>query len=91
MGRGDMGGYQTIIYDIRFSARTPQQYYITSANQVIVLRGNRPIVVAKVAATNRSNLPYVIYDDRQQIYIDRSGNLFADNGRNVGYLVRHGS
>jgi hypothetical protein len=87
MGRGNRTTTQSIMYEIRFNGLRAQPYYITSVNQVIMLQGNRPVVVAKVAATNRRDLPYVIYDDRQQIFIDRQGKLFAENGQNVGYLV----
>ncbi|MDB5249610.1 MAG: hypothetical protein JWQ40_4004 [Segetibacter sp.] len=78
-----------ITYDIWFNGSNAQQYYITAQNQVIMLRGNRVVVVAKIASTNKSNYPYVIYDDQQQIYIDRSGKLYSDRGRNIGYLTRH--
>ena len=90
-GRGRVNGSPNInlVYDIRFNGNNGQQYYITSQNQVIMLRGNRAVVVAKLASTNRSNYPYVIYDDQQQIFIDRSGNLFTENGRRIGYVTRH--
>ncbi|MCW3079355.1 MAG: hypothetical protein JWR87_785 [Segetibacter sp.] len=78
-----------LVYDIRFNGNNLQQYYITSQNEVIMLRGNQAVTVAKLASTNKSNYPYVIYDDRQQIFIDRNGNLFSENGRKIGYLLRH--
>ena len=87
--RGNGSLNTNLVYDIRFNGSNNQQYYITSENQVITLRGNQPMVVARIATTNRSNYPYVIYDDRQQIFIDRSGNLFAENGRRIGYIARH--
>lgn len=87
-GRGNSASTQ-LIYDIRFNGNNGQQYYITSQNQVIMLRGNQGVVVAKIAATNRSNYPYVIYDDQQQIFVDRSGYLFTENGWRVGYITRH--
>ncbi|MCW3111082.1 MAG: hypothetical protein JWQ09_5588, partial [Segetibacter sp.] len=86
------GGSLAIVYDIRFNGSNAQQYYITAQNQVIMLRGNRAMVVAKIAATNNANYPYVIYDDHQQIYIDRKGNLFTENSRrSIGYVARHNS
>lgn len=78
-----------LVYDIKFNGNTSQQYFITAQNQVVMLRGNQGVVVAKISSTNRSNYPYVIYDDRQQIFIDRRGYLFAENGRSVGYITRH--
>jgi len=91
-GRKNQGNstvQRDIIYDIRFNGNNGQQYYITSQNQVIMLRGNRAVVVAKIASTNRWNYPYVIYDDQQQIYIDRGGKLYSERGRNIGYITRH--
>jgi hypothetical protein len=87
-GRNGSSNIQ-LVYDIRFNGNNSQQYFITSDNQVIMLRGNRAVVVAKITSTNRSNYPYVIYDDQQQIFIDRSGNLFTENGRKIGYVSRH--
>jgi hypothetical protein len=87
--RGNNSANVQLAYDIRFSGNNRQQYYITSQNQVIMLRGNQGIVVAKVASTNRSNYPYVIYDDQQQIFIDRGGNLFSETGRRIGFITRH--
>jgi len=89
MGGRNGPGAETIVYDIRFNGSNNSQYFITSLNEVIMLRGNRALVVAKMAGTNRADLPYVIFDDRQQIYLDRNGNLFAENGRRVGHLMRH--
>jgi hypothetical protein len=80
---------QSIAYDIRFNGAGAQQYFITTQNDVIMLRRNQAVVVAKVAATNRSNYPYVIYDDQQQIFIDQRGNLLTSNGRKVGSITRH--
>lgn len=86
--RGNSSGVQ-VVYDLRFNNYNGQQYYVTSQNDVIILRGNQGVVVAKIAATNFSRYPYVIYDDQQQIYIDRTGNLFSESGRSVGFLTRH--
>jgi len=88
-GRGNGSQNINLVYDIRFNGNNNQQYFITAQNQVIMLRGNQAYVVAKIASTNRSNYPYVIYDDQQQIFIDRTGNLFLENGRKVGYVTRH--
>jgi hypothetical protein len=87
--RGNNSSNVQLVYDIKFNANNNQQFYITSENQVITLRGNQGIVVAKITSTNRSNYPYVIYDDQQQIFIDRSGNLFTETGRRIGYITRH--
>jgi len=87
--RGNSSLNQTIVYDIRFTGAGTQQYFITAQNDVVMLRGNQVVVVAKVTATNRSNYPYVIYDDQQQIFIDQRGNLLMSNGRKVGFITRH--
>lgn len=86
--RGNNSAIVQILYDINFNG-AGQRYFITAENQVIMLRGNQGVVVAKVAATHHSNYPYVMYDDRQQIFIDRNGNLFTENGRRIGSVTRH--
>jgi hypothetical protein len=89
-GRGNGLESLSIVYDIRFTGAGVQPYYITAQNQVIMLRGNRAVVVAKIAATNNRQFPYVIYDDQQQMLVDQRGNLFTENGRrNIGYIARH--
>ncbi|HEX8333239.1 MAG TPA: hypothetical protein VF622_11480 [Segetibacter sp.] len=80
---------QTIVYDVKFNSANGAQYFITSQNNVIKYSGNRLQVVAKIAASNKTNFPYVIYDDRVQMYVDRRGNIYSENGRSVGYITRH--
>lgn len=87
--RGNSSQNIDVVYDIRFNGNSSQQYFITAQNQVIMLRGYQAFVVAKIASTNRPNYPYVIYDDQQQIFIDRTGNLYLESGRRVGYVARH--
>jgi hypothetical protein len=87
--RGNGSSNVQLVYDVTFNSNNLQQYFITSDNEVIMLRGNRAVVVAKITPTNRSNYPYVIYDDQQQIFIDRNGNLISENGRRLGYVSRH--
>lgn len=87
--RGNQSQNVQLVYDIKFNGNNSQQYFITAQNQVIMLRGNQAVVVAKISSSNRFNYPYVIYDDRQQIFIDRRGNLFAENGRSIGYITKH--
>src|SRR5690606_33761351 len=80
---------QSIVYDVKFSGVKGAEYYITSQNNVVVAKGNRLQVVAKIATSNKANYPYVIYDDRVQMYIDKRGNIYSNNGRNIGYITRH--
>jgi hypothetical protein len=87
--RGGSTTYENIVYDISFTGARGQQYFITDQNNVVVMRGNQAVLVAKVTRTNRRDYPFVIYDDQQQIYIDTRGNLLTETGRNVGYITRH--
>lgn len=88
--RSNVNLLRSVVYDINFIGNISQPYYVTTQNQVIMLRGNRALVVAKISATNNRNYPYVIFDDQQQILVDDRGNLFIENGRRqVGYITRH--
>ncbi|MDB5191483.1 MAG: hypothetical protein JWQ96_1046 [Segetibacter sp.] len=81
--RGNNTANQTIIYNIRFNGANGQQYFITSGNNVVQANGNRFQVVAKIGATNNARYPYIIYDDRQQLYVDKRGTIYANNGRSL--------
>jgi hypothetical protein len=87
--RGNTASTQTVIYDVRFNRSNGDQYFITSQNNVVKYNGNKFYSVAKIAVTNRSDFPYVIYDDRQQLYVDRRGNIYTDNRQNVGRIIPH--
>ncbi len=87
--RGNTATTQTIIYDVKFNRSNGEQYFITSQNNVIRYRGNRFYSVAKIAITNRSDFPYVIYDDQTQLYVDRKGNIYSDNRQYVGRIIPH--
>jgi hypothetical protein len=80
---------EAIIYDVKFNRGNGEQYFVTSANNVVQYKGNRLYVVAKIANTNRSAYPYIIYDDQQQLYVDRRGSIVNEYGRNVGYITQH--
>jgi hypothetical protein len=86
--RGNVSN-EGIIYDVKFNRGNGEQYFVTSANNVVQYKGNRLYVVAKIANTNRSAYPYVIYDDQQQLYVDRRGSIVNEYGRNVGYITEH--
>lgn len=79
---------QSIVYRVQFKGNNRNQYYITSQNKVVVVNGQRVQTVAKIAYTNQSNYPYVIYDDRLQLYVDRRGNILMNNGQKVGMITR---
>jgi hypothetical protein len=79
---------QSIVYKVQFKGNNRNQYYITSQNNVVVVSGNRVQTVAKIASTNKSNFPYVIYDDRLQLYVDRRGNIFLNTGQSVGQITK---
>ncbi|MBA4140383.1 MAG: hypothetical protein H0X70_07730 [Segetibacter sp.] len=87
--RGNTATTQTIDYDVKFNRSNGEQYFITSQNNVIRYRGNRFYSVAKIALTNRSDFPYVIYDDQTQLYVDRKGNIYSDNRQYVGRIIPH--
>lgn len=78
-----------IVYDVKFRRNTGLQYFITNNNNVIVYNGNRMSTVAKIALTNKPNYPYVIYDDHMQLPVDRRGNIYDENGRNIGVITPH--
>lgn len=80
---------QTIVYDVKFNGANGGQYYITSQNNVVKMTGSRMQVVAKIAASNKSSYPYIIYDDSVQMFVDKRGNIYSSNGRNVGFISRH--
>jgi hypothetical protein len=86
--RGNISN-ERIVYDVKFNRGNGEQYFVTSANNVVQYKGNRLYVVAKIANSNRSVYPYVIYDDQQQLYVDRRGSIVNEYGRNVGYIARH--
>ena len=44
--------------------------------------------MAKITQSNRAQYPYIIYDDQQQLYVDRAGNIFSNRGQNVGVITR---
>ncbi len=77
---------QVIVYRVQFSGNR-QQYFITSHNNVVLLAGNRIQTVARITATNNPAVPYVIYDDQLQLYVDRRGTIVA-NGRTVGVITK---
>lgn len=87
--RGNTVNNETITYQVKFKQGNGERYFITSRNNVVKYSGNRLYVVAKITNSNSSNYPYIIYDDQVQLYVDRRGNIYSDNGRSVGYITHH--
>ena len=79
---------ETIVYAIKFNGSRSAQYFITSQNNIIKYNGVRAQMVAKITQSNRAQYPYIIYDDQQQLYVDRVGNIFSNRGQNVGVITR---
>jgi hypothetical protein len=79
--------YQTLLYEVRFNSVNGQQYFITSGNNVVKANGNRLLVVAKITNSNSRNYPYIIYDDQTQLFVDRRGMIYTNNGRAVGQIT----
>jgi hypothetical protein len=80
---------ETIVYNVKFKRGNGEQYFITSQNNVVKYNRRGLSLVAKITATNRSNYPYVIYDDQTQLYVDSRGNIYSDRGSNVGLITPH--
>lgn len=79
---------QKVVYQIHFTGGTTAKYYITSHNNVIRYNGQHIAVVGKIGATNQANIPYVIYDDSTQMYVDKKGNIYSNRGTRIGLLTR---
>jgi hypothetical protein len=77
---------ERIAYEVIFNGANGSRYYITSQNNVVKYNGRQYVSVARLARTNSSTYPYVLYDDQLQLLVDRRGNLRTESGRPVGYI-----
>lgn len=77
---------ERIVYQVTFNRSNGARYYITSGNNIVQHAGNRLVVVARIGNSNNMRYPYVIYDDRVQLLVDRRGNIYSE-GRSVGTIT----
>jgi hypothetical protein len=79
---------QSIVYEVKFNRANGAQYFVTSKNNIVKYSANKLAVVAKIAPSNKTYFPYIIYDDRVQLYVDRKGIIYSEDGRSLGYITR---
>jgi hypothetical protein len=75
-----------IIGRIRFNADPNSAYYVTTRYNVVKVQNNQLSVIGKLASSNSSQYPYLIYDENVKLYVDRRGNILNQNGKSVGVL-----
>ncbi len=75
-----------IVAAINFKADPNSNYYVTSKYNVVKVKNNQVTVVGRLAKSNSSAYPYLIYDNDTKLYVHSSGAIVNANGRNVGTL-----
>jgi hypothetical protein len=79
---------RNIIGQVRFNADPYSNYYVTTRYNVVKVKNNQLYVIGKLANTNNSSYPYLIYDEANtQLFVDVYGNILTKQGRSVGKLT----
>ncbi|TCJ16553.1 membrane-binding protein [Flaviaesturariibacter flavus] len=87
--RGNSGGLsdRNILGVLTFTNDPRAQYYVTTGYNVVKVQPNGLQVLGKLARSNSSNYPYVIYDDQTKLLVHTSGAVVSQSGRTVGKLT----
>lgn len=83
---------QTVLADryvlghITFSADPYSRYYVTTKYNVVKVADNQLQVIGKLSKTNNRQYPYVIHDNKTQLFVRSNGSILTETGRQVGSL-----
>ena len=77
-----------IIGDIQFNADPSSRYYVTKTYNLLKVKNNQAVVIAKLSRSNNRNYPYLIYDEANtQFLVDPYGTIITKQGKNIGRLT----
>jgi hypothetical protein len=77
-----------VLAAIRFIADPHSNYYVTTQYNVVRVQQNQLSVIGKLARSNNSAYPYMIYDQQNnQLLVDTKGTIVNMRGRQVGKLT----
>ncbi|RYZ24266.1 MAG: membrane-binding protein [Chitinophagaceae bacterium] len=87
--RSNSGGLsdRNILGELTFNNDPRSRYYVTTGYNVVKVQPNGLQVLGKLARSNNSSYPYVIYDDETRLLVHTSGAVVSQNGRTVGRLT----
>lgn len=78
---------QSVIGTVRFNANPEGKYFVTSAYQLVQVQNQQVKSIAKLARSNSSRFPYIIYDEQNnQLLVSAQGDIINKNGRQVGSM-----
>jgi len=76
-----------IQFNVFFHADKENNYYITTANNLVSIRKSEVIVLGKLVAHENANFPLAIQsDDRKEFYISKTGAIVNGSSKPIGYL-----
>lgn len=78
---------RSIIGTVRFDANPYSRYFVTDNYQLVQVQDQQVKSVARLARSNDSRFPYVIYDEQNtQLLVSAQGRIYTRNGRQVGSM-----
>jgi ribosomal protein S19 len=76
-----------IIGTVRFNANPAERYFVTNNYQLVQVQKGAVRSIAKLARSNSSRFPYVIYDEQNnQLLVSAQGAIITKNGKEVGSM-----
>ena len=78
---------QSIIGTVRFNANPAERYFVTDNYQLVQVQNQQVKSIARLARSNSSRFPYVIYDEQNnQLLVSAQGAIITKNGKEVGSM-----
>lgn len=78
---------RSIIGTVRFDANPDNRYFVTGNYQVVQVHNRQVKPIARLAQSNNSRFPYVIYDEQNtRLIVSAQGAIYTPNGRQVGSM-----
>lgn len=76
-----------ILGQVRFKADPNASYFVTTQYNLVKVVNQGLSIIGKLAGSNNARYPYVIYDNKTQLLVDRRGNIVTRSGQLVGTLT----
>jgi ribosomal protein S19 len=78
---------QSIIGTVRFNANPAERYFVTDNYQLVQVQNRQVKSIARLARSNSSRFPYVIYDEQNnQLLVSAQGAIITKSGKEVGSM-----
>jgi hypothetical protein len=75
-----------IRFEVNFNFDPRGEYYVTVRNNLVKINNNTLFIIGKLAETSAINIPYVLYQDKNYLFVNLNGVIFTSDGDKAGYM-----